>query len=99
VVAITGGSGTQLSCTPSGICPLTWSTGKQTNFSFSHSTQSTNRCPAPLSEIDFVGTVASASGSGTKRFIGKPVAFDVCFAVQINVFIVELVPGTLFTIG
>ena len=96
---ITGGSGTQVSCAPSGICPLTWSTGKETNFSVSHSTPSTNRCPFPLSEIDFVGTVASASGSGTKRFVGKPVAFDVCVAVQINLVIVELVPGTLFTIG
>jgi hypothetical protein len=25
--------------------------------------------------------------------------FDVCFAVQISVFIVELVPGTLFAIA
>jgi hypothetical protein len=95
---ITGGSGTLLSCVPTGICPLTWSTGKGTNITFSQTTPSTNRCPAPLVEIDFTGTVANASGSGTKRFIGKPVAYDVCFAVQINVVLVELVPGTSFTI-
>jgi hypothetical protein len=85
---ITGGSGTQLSCVPTGSCPITWSTGKEVNFTFSRSSP-TNRCPFPV----------STSGSWTKQLIGGPVAFDVCFSTQIQVVLVELVPGTLFMIG
>jgi hypothetical protein len=92
---LTGGSGTQLSC-PVGVC-LTWSTGKETNFSFTRSAPSTSRCPVTLYEIDVVGTVASVSGSWTKRFIGQPVAFAFCATNRAQV--IELVPGTVFTIG
>ena len=98
-LGMTGGSGTQSSCDPTGTCPLIWSTGKETNFTISQSTPSISRCPFPLAEVDFVGQVVSTSGPWTKRFIGAPVAFDVCFAQQINVVLVELVPGTRFTIG
>ena len=66
---------------------------------FSYSGPSTSRCPFPLAELDVVGTVVSASGPGTKRLIGATVAYDACFAQQINVVLVELVPGTLVTIG
>ena len=97
-LGITGSSGTQLSCEPTGTCPLIWSTGKETNFTISHSAPSISRCPFPLAEVDFVGRVVSTSGSWTKRFIGATVAFDVRFAQQINVVLVQLVPGTLFTI-
>ena len=94
---ITGRSGTLLSC-PIGFC-TSWATGKEINFSFSYSGPSTSRCPFPLAELDVVGKVVSASGPGTKRLIGATVAYDACFAQQINVVLVELVPGTLFTIG
>ena len=94
---ITGRSGSLLPC-PSGTC-LTWSTGKETDFTSSFSAPSIARCPFPLAELDFAGKVVSVSGAGTKRFIGAPVTFDACFAQQINVVLVELVPGTLFTIG
>jgi len=76
-----------------------WSTGKTSNFTFSFSSPTTSRCPFPLAELDFVGKVASGSGAGTKRLIGATVAYDACFAEQINVVLVELVPGTLFTMG
>jgi hypothetical protein len=93
---ITGGSGTLGGCSV-GTC-LTWSTGRKTNFTLSESSPSTNRCPAGLYETDFVGTVLSGSGYGTKRLIGDTVAFDVCRPSTIHL-LVELVPGTLFTIG
>jgi hypothetical protein len=94
---ITGRSGTLRSC-PIGIC-TSWATGKETDFTFSFSAPSTSRCLFPLAELDFVGKVVSASGGGTKRLIGATVSYDACFAQQINVVLVELVPGTQFTIG
>jgi hypothetical protein len=95
---ITGGSGTLGSCPIGTLTCLTWSTGSETNFTLSESSPSTNRCPAGLYENDFVGTVVSRSGYETKRLIGAPVAFDVCTPSLIHL-LVELVPGTLFTIG
>jgi hypothetical protein len=95
--AITGGSGTLVGC-PVGIC-TSWATGKATNFTVSFTTPATSRCAFPLAELDFVGSVVSTAGAGTKRLVGARVAFDACFAQQINVVLVELVPGTLFTIG
>ena len=94
---ITGGSGTLLGCS-TGTC-ISWSSGKASNFTSSFSSPSISRCPFPLAELDFVGKVSSASGAGAKRLIGATVAYDACFAEQINVVLVELVPGTLFTIG
>jgi hypothetical protein len=92
---ITGGSGTS-NGSGSGPYPLTWSTGKITNFStFSSSVPSPPRCPTPLSELDFVGTITHVVGPWTRRFLGAPVAFDVCLTNSLG--IVELVPGTVFT--
>jgi hypothetical protein len=92
---ITGGSGTTNGF-GIGPYPLTWSTGKITNFStFSSSLPSPPRCPTPLVELDFVGTITQVVGPWTKRFLGAPVAFDVCLTNSFG--IVELVPGTVFT--
>ncbi len=93
----TGGSGTTFA-TGLGPYPITWSTGKQTNFNArSASFPSPSRCAAPLMEFDFVGTIATVSGPWTKQFLGDAVAFDVC--VTSGFVTIGLVPGTLFTIG
>lgn len=94
---ITGGSGSPDSC-PIGFC-IGWSTGKETDVTLTSSAPSTSRCAFPLGEVDFVGRAVAASGAGTKRLIGTAVSFDACFAEQINVLLVELVPGTKFTMG
>jgi len=93
----TGGSGTSSALGPPPY-PIVWMTGRQTNFdTTSQSFPSPSRCPAPLTEFDFVGTIASVQGPWTKHFLGDPVAFDECLTSSFAV--VELVPGTVFTIG
>jgi hypothetical protein len=78
--------------------PLTWKTGKETKFSSkSASFPSPSRCPAPLVEFDFVGTVVNVFGPWTKQFLGETVAFDDCLTSGFET--VGLVTGTLFTIG
>lgn len=94
---ITGGDGTLTNCAI-GTC-IAWQTGKQIDFTSSHSVPTTSRCPSNLTEVDTVGRVISASGTSTKRLIGTAVTYDACVTNQINVVTVELVPGTLFTIA
>jgi hypothetical protein len=48
-----------------------------------------------LVEADFVGVISKVLGPWTKRFIGSPIAFDVCLDAVGG--IAELVPGTVFT--
>lgn len=92
---ITGGSGTSNGF-GSGPYPLAWFSGKITDFStVSSSLPSPPRCPTPLTELDFVGTVSHVVGPWTKRILGAPVAFDVCLTNSLG--IAELVPGTVFT--
>jgi hypothetical protein len=96
----TGGSGTvvlgpQL---PPIMYHFMYSTGKQTVqgdvFSFF---PSTDRCPDAMTEFDTTGIVTAVSGSYMKHYLGKALTFDVCFS-SFGV-IVELVPGTFFTIS
>jgi len=83
----------------SGPYPLTWATRKETNYSQdSVSLPSQNRCPSPLKEVDFVGTVTSRSGPWTKQYLGDTVSFDQCVTFP-GFEIVSLVPGTVFSIG
>jgi hypothetical protein len=92
---ITGGSGTSNGF-GFGPYPLTWFNGKVTNFStVSSSLPLPSRCPTSLLELDFVGTVSHVGGPWTKRFLGAPVAFDVCLTNSLGIS--ELVPGTVFT--
>lgn len=92
---ITGGSG--ISSIATQPHPITWSTGKETNYNETSATfPSPGRCSG-LTEVDVVGAVVTVSGSGTKQFLGETVRFDVC--VTTASAIVELVPGTAFTIG
>jgi hypothetical protein len=91
---ITGGSGTSNGF-GTGPYPLTWLNGKITDFStVSSSLPSPSRCPAPLFELDFVGTVSHVDGPWTKRFIGATLAFDVCLTDSLG--ITGLVPGAVF---
>ena len=92
---ITGGSGTSNGFGP-GPYPLMWFSGKVTDYStVSSSLPLPSRCPPSLTELDFVGTVSHVVGHWTKRFLGTPVAFDVCLTNGLA--IAELVPGTVFT--
>jgi hypothetical protein len=92
---ITAGSGTSNGF-GFGPYPLTWFSGKVTNFStVSSSLPFPSRCPTSLLELDFVGTVSHIVGPWTKRFLGAPVAFDVCLTNSLGIS--ELVPGTVFT--
>jgi hypothetical protein len=92
---ITGGSGTSNGF-GFGPYPLTWFNEKLTNFStVSSSLTLPSRCPASLLELDFVGTVSHVGGPWTKRFLGAPMAFDVCLTDSLGIS--ELVPGTVFT--
>ena len=92
---ITGGSGTS-SGFGLGPYPLTWSNGKVTDFNTaSSSLPSPSRCPTPMPELDFVGSISRVAGPWTGRFLGAPVAFDVCLTDALAV--AELVPGTVFT--
>ncbi len=92
---ITGGSGTSNGF-GSGPYPLTWFNAKITDFStVSSSLPSPSRCPTPMAELDFVGSVSHVVGPWTKRILGAPVAFDVCLTDSLG--ITELVPGTVFT--
>jgi hypothetical protein len=93
---LTGGSGTTYARgNPS---PITWATGKKTNFDVSTLTFAPSRCPASApTEADVVGAVVTVSGPGTKKLLGARVAFDACLT---NFFVtIELVLGTEFTIG
>ena len=94
---ITGGEGTLTNCA-TGTC-IAWETGKQIGFTSTHTIPTTSRCPSNLIEVDTVGRVVSASGAGTKPLIGTATTYDACVTNQINVVTIELVPGTLFTIG
>jgi hypothetical protein len=49
--------------------------------------------------VDYVGTILSVSGNRTGQYLQKTIAYEACLTYQINVALVELVPGTLFTIG
>jgi hypothetical protein len=92
---ITGGSGTTDGL-GSGPFPLTWSSLKTMSYSaVSATTGSLTRCPDSTEpELDFLGTISSAVGPWTKRFIGATVSFDLCLNAGI-----ELVPGTAFTMS
>ncbi len=93
----TAGSGLSSALGP-GPYPITWSTGKETNFSSrSIAFPAPSRCPAPQFEFDFVGTVATVQGPWTKQFLGEAVTFDVCLTNQFVT--VGLVSGTMFEIG
>jgi hypothetical protein len=94
---ITGSSGSLTSC-PTGQC-ITWATGKGFHLTYSYTVPKTSRCSPGLIEVDTVGKVVSATGAGTKPFIGATVTYDACLTNQINVIQVGLVPGTFFTIG
>jgi hypothetical protein len=58
---------------------------------------SPSRCAPSFREFDFVGRITIVLGPWTKQFLGKTVAFDVCLTGNFGT--VELVPGTLFTVG
>ena len=96
----TGGSGTvvlgpQL---PPIMYHFMYSTGKQTvEGDVFSSFPDTDRCPDAMSEFDTTGFVTAVSGSYMKHYLGKALTFDVCFS-SFGV-IVELVPGTFFTIS
>jgi hypothetical protein len=100
---ITGGSGTEL-LVGSGPYPITWSTGKEANTQCAglcgqppSGFRTPSRCTNPVTrEYDWVGSVATASGPWTKRFIGDTVGFDVCLTS--NFGIDGLVPGSVFMI-
>ena len=90
---ITGGSGTT-DGNGNGPYPLAWTSMKITNYRLvSSSTASLSRCPASAPELDFVGSVSYVFGPWTKRFLGAPVAFDICLSGGD----IQLVPGTVFT--
>jgi hypothetical protein len=92
---ITGGSGTTDGL-GNGPYPLTWSSMKETNYSLvSSSSPSQSRCPNSAPELDFVGSISYVVGPWTKRFLGAPVAFDICLGGGDGA--IELVPGTVFT--
>lgn len=103
---VTGGSGTSFAIGPAPF-PLTWSTGKQTNYNCGGTPTpdcggppsgfpKPGRCAAPLIEFDFVGTIATTFGPWTKRFIGDTLVFDVCLTPSFGTE--GLVPGTRFEI-
>jgi hypothetical protein len=94
---ITGRSGTLTNC-PIGTC-ITWETGKEIDVTSSSTIPTTSRCPSNLTEVDSVGRVLTASGTGTKQLVGTSISYDACVTNQINVVTIELVPGTIFTIG
>ncbi len=94
---VTGGSGVSYGEGP-GPYPVTWNTGKRFDFNATNSfLRSPSRCPESLAELDFVGVIVSSSGPWTKPFIGDTVAFDVCITHSLGT--VELLPGTVFSIG
>ena len=93
---ITGGSG---AFEGNGPYTLTWASGDTFTFSKDSVTTPTSRCPSGTAEVDFRGTVLSGSGFRAHRFLGKTVAYDACLSVGLTVIVVELVPGTEFTIG
>jgi hypothetical protein len=91
----TGGSGTVVD--PNGTFLITWSTSKTVGIHpVSVGFISPGRCTPPLTELDFTGTVTGSSRFG-KQFAGAPVVFDGC--VTNPVAVVNLIPGTTFTIG
>ncbi len=93
----TGGSGTSSASGPPPF-PILWMTGRETSFGItSQSFPSPSRCPAPLTEFDFVGRIDRVQGPWTKHFLGDTVAFDDCLTGSFAV--AGLVPGTVFTIG
>jgi len=94
---ITGRSGSLANC-PAGQC-ISWATGKSLDVSSSVTVPSESRCSSGLVEVDTVGKVVSGSGASTGPFIGATVAYDACLTQQINVVMVGLVAGTVFTIG
>jgi hypothetical protein len=93
---ITGGSG---SLEGNGPYTLTWESGDTFTFSKDSVVTPPSRCPSGTAEVDFRGTVLTDSGFRAHRFIGKSVAYDACLSVGLTVIVVELVPGTQFTIG
>lgn len=103
---LTGGSGSNIQVGP-GPYPINWATGKEIAFNCGgnptpdcggppSSFPVSGRCPAGLTEFDFVGTVATTLGPWTKRYVGDPLLFDVCLTSGFGV--AELVPGTDFMI-
>jgi hypothetical protein len=94
---ITGGSG---QWDGSGPYTLTWKTGKVLTFSRGSVTVvPSSPCPSGTAEVDFTGTVLSGSGRGTGKYLGRTVAYKACVSEQITVVVVELVPGTNFTVS
>jgi hypothetical protein len=99
----TGGSGTNNQAGPPPF-PIVWASGKAIYFNCGggacggppSSFPVPGRCPASLTEFDFVGTVTSTLGPWTKRYIGDPLEFDICLTSAFAV--AELVPGTKFMI-
>jgi hypothetical protein len=97
---ITARSGTLSECPTGTDTCITWAAGKEMDVILSFTVPTKSRCGNPgLVEVDAVGNVVGASGSGTKRLIGARVAYDACLTEQITVNTEGLVPGTAFTIG
>ena len=94
---LTGGSGIWTTT-------LTWSTGKETNFSATGTVFVPGRCQDSQFEYDFRGIITTVSGRYTKRFLGDTATFDVCLVPMPTgsnpdaVLLVGLVPGAFFTI-
>ena len=97
---ITGGSGDFQENGVNGNDVLTWATGKVFNVRRDSAISvSPSPCPSGTAEVDFRGTVLSTSGKGTFVFLGKKVSFDACLSVGLTIVVVEIVPGTSFTVG
>ena len=98
---ITGGQGQiQGSGPPPNPTTLTWKTGDVFTFRIDSVTRpSTSMCPSGTAEVDARGTVLTVSGTHVGKFVGKTVVEDECLSIGLVVVVVELAPGTNFTIG
>jgi hypothetical protein len=96
---VTGGSGDFQGGNGNGIDVLTWATGKVFDVQGSSVTRAHTTCPSGSAQVDFVGTVVSASGRWTPAFVHKTVSFDACLTIGLTIVVVELAPGTSFRIG
>ena len=84
--------------------PIHWSTGKVLGLQCAVACgqppsgfRTPSRCTNPQTrEYDWVGSVATAVGPRTKKFIGDTVTFDVCLTASFGID--GLVTGTQFTI-